>query len=407
VDKDLQKGIDEIKDFINGEIVALKESTESDAAEKNEALQNALGKWEESEKAQKQSIEDMQKQYDEMALLQKEYTDNKHKINVTPYEYFKNELTDNKAFDRYKDDKSNFNMQVKADILVSTLYSGNVIEQDRMPAAPFAAPHEQFRVRSLFVNGSTQSDTITYVRQTANTASAAAVAEAGTKAQSDETLTLKPATVEVIAHLFDISNQALNDYAQMATYLSSEGVAGLKDAEDNEILNGSGSSPHLNGIITQAATTFAGGTDISGDTDIDTLVRAYWQLKGLNYNPSFIMVPVAKMRDIQLIKESGGAYIYPNFAPTGLGKGNGAWAINGVPVLTHGKMPSDTFLIADGSRATVWDREQVNIRMSESHATNFAENLTSIRIEERLAFAFMRPDAAIAATFTDAQSTLT
>lgn len=401
--EELEKGMNEVKDFINARLDEMKTSSAEEAKEKDEQLQNALNKWQEKMTEQEKLNDGLQKQYDEMATAMKDYKANEDKINVTPYEYFKEALEGNEAFDRYKEHKQSFNMQVKADILVSTLFSGNVIEQDRIPGGPWAAPHEQFRVRSLFANGTTTSDVISYVRQTANTASAAAVSEGGTKPQSDETLTLKTATVEVLAHLFDVSNQALNDYGQMSSYLVNEGIAGLKDVEDNQILNGSGTTPNLNGIITQAGTTFAGGTGITSDTDIDTLVRAYWQLMGLNYKPSFILIPVAKMRDIQLLKETSGAYIYPNFAPLGLKD----WAINGVPVLTHGKMPSDTFLIADGSKATVWDREQVNVKFSESHDTNFATNMTTIRIEERLAFALHRPDAVISATFTAAQSTLT
>ena len=375
--------------------------------EVDQKLLNAVNEFTEKTAELAKADDEMQKQFDEMATAMKDYKEDaaKRKLdNVTPYEYFKQALEGNEAFDRYKEHKQSFNMQVKADILVSTLYTGAVIEQDRIAESPFALPHAQLRVRSLFNNGVTQSDTITFVRQTAATRSAATVAEAGTKQQSDETLALITETIQVIAHLFDISNQALNDYAQMSTYLQVEGVAGLKDVEDTQILNGDNTGANLNGIITQSTTTFAGGVDVllGNDTDIDTLVRAYWQLFNLNYNPSFMLIPGAKMRDIQLIKETGGAYIYPNFAPVGLA----GWAINGVPLLVHNAMPSDTFLVGDGSKANIWDREQVNVKFSESHDTNFATNMTTIRVEERMAVAVTRPDAFITATFTDAQATL-
>jgi HK97 family phage major capsid protein len=83
------------------------------------------------------------------------------------------------------------------------------------------------------------------------------------------------------------------------------------------------------------------------------------------------------------------------------------WAINGVPLYVHHAMPADTFLIGDSRKALVWDREQVNVKMSESDATNFTTNKTTIRIEERLAVATYDTAAFISATFTDAKDSLT
>ena len=402
MEKELKEQLDVLRTDINEMIEKGVLDSEGRVDEK---LLNAVNEWTEKTKEITDANELLQTQMDEMAVAQKDYTEKAAKLkHVTPYNYFKESLQDNEMFARYqKQDINSFNMQVKADILVSTLYTGNVIEQDRIAESPFALPHEQVRIRSIFGSGSTQSDTVTFVRQTAATRSAATVAEAGTKAQSDETLALITETIQVIAHVFDISNQALNDYNQMASYLAVEGIAGLKDEEDEQILSGDNTSANLNGVITQASTTFAGGTDIADDQDIDTLVKAYWQLRTLNYLPSFILITPTMMRDIQLLKETGGAYLYPNFAPVGLAD----WAINGAPLLVHNAMPDDTFLIGDGSKAMVWDREQANIRFSDSHSTNFATNMITIRMEERLAVAVFRPDAFISATLAAAQSTLT
>ena len=405
LDENLKKELKVIADDVNKLITDNKESQDKAIDDK---LQTALGKWSEKQKeyetAQGAVNKELQDQADELQTLVKEYkakvTDTKRQ---TPYDYFKDKITKNEGFDRYREHKQSFNMQVKADILVSTLFTGAVIEQDRVAETPFALPYEQMRIRSLIPNGSTSSDTVAFVRQTARTESAATVAEAATKPQSDRTIGLITETVQVLAHLFDVSNQALNDYNQMASYLSIQGVAGLKALEDTQILNGDNTGANLNGIITQASTTFAGGTSISSDTHIDTLVRAYWQLRTLNYNVSLMLMPPAIMRDIQLLKDTTNQYIYPGFQPLGLN----AWSINGVPLVVHNDVPADTFLVGDGSMCAFWDRESVNVKFSESHSTNFAENMTTIRIEERGCVAVYRTDAFISATFTAAQSTLT
>jgi len=407
LNEELKEELKKVSADINSMITKAKEDNDQAIDDK---LKNALAEWTEKSEAmtadQKSVNDALQEQSDELQTALKDFkekkVDNKFR---TPYQYFKDALTDNEGFERYKNHQQSFNMQVKADILVSTLYTGAVIEQDRVAESPFALPHEDLRVRSLIGNGSTTSDTITFVRQTARTASAAPVAEAGTKPQSDETLGLISESVQVLAHLFDISNQALNDYNQMATYLSQEGIAGLKDNEDTQILNGSGSGANLNGIITQASTTFAGGTDITrtGENHIDTLVRAYWQLATLKYKPSLILIPPAIMKAIQILQDANNAWLYPSFAPVGLAD----WAINGSKLNVHNAMPADTFLVGDKSKAVFWDREQANVKFSESHSTNFAENMTTIRVEERGCVAVYRPDAFISTTFTLAQSTLT
>jgi HK97 family phage major capsid protein len=316
-------------------------------------------------------------------------------------------LRENDSFQGYKDHRRSFGIEVnpqvlKKDILVADDFTGDVIVPDRVTNEVFSSPHNITRVRDIIGVGTTTSDTISFVRST-STRNADTVAEGAAKGQSEEAFTEVTEPVQVIAHYFRVSNQALADFSQLATYLQVEGVAGLKDVEDTQILNGTGVSPDLSGIITDAGTTYAGGTDNTDDTDIDVLVKAYWQLMGLKYMPSFIIVPPAKMKDIQLTKATDGNYIYPNFAPVGLND----WAINGVPLYVHHAMPADTFLIGDSRKALVWDREQVNVKMSESDATNFTTNKTTIRIEERLAVATYDTAAFISATFTDAKDSLT
>lgn len=403
MDENLKKELDVLVKDIN---VMIDEGKAAGQAV-DDKLKNAVAQWSEKHEKQEQVNAELQKQYDEMATAMKDYKKNESKIAVTPYEYFKNALESNESFQRYKDHRQSFNMQVKSGLLTKDIvgaddFTGDVVPVDRISNTTYALPHEQRRARQIFGAGVTQSDTVSFVRAT-STRSAATVAEGAAKAQSEEAFAEVTEAIQTIAHYFRVSNQALMDYSQMATYLQVEGIAGLKDEEDDQILNGSGVSPNLNGVTTQAGTTFAGGTSITSDTDIDTLVRAYWQLRALNYNPDFILIPPAKMRDIQLIKETGGAYIYPNFAPVGLND----WSINGAILLDHTAMSADTFLIGDSSKAMVWDREQVNVKFSDSDATNFTTNKTTIRIEERLAVAVYRLDAFISTTFTLAQSTLT
>jgi HK97 family phage major capsid protein len=362
----------------------------------------------------------MQEQLDANETKLKEYEEDRKKSKIVSIQdYFKQELKDSEGFEAFKANSGNktmlfgkgeaweskeqtlYNMIHKATMLQSTTWTGDVVVPDRVSNVTWALPHERVRIRSLMPFGSTASSVVSFVQST-STRNAATVSEGNAKPQSQEDLAEVQEPVQVIAHTFKISKQALEDYAQMSTYLSTEGVAGLKDVEDTQLLNGSGVTPNLNGIITQAATTFVGG--LSTDTDLDTLLKAVYTLKLQNFFPSAILVPTAKMRDIKLIKDTSGQYIFPNFLPTGLAN---PVSVDGVPVIEHTAMPDDTFLCGDFTRATGFDREAVNVRFAEENEDDFLKNLISIRIEERLALAVYRPEAFTSATFTNAQSILT
>jgi len=410
--KDLTEGIDAKFSDLEGKMIKGEdvEKLQSDLSDINEKMGEAND-------ARTKMVEDQVKITEQANILEtklKEYTDRAKESKVTDIKsFFKKELEDSKEFQDFKenggyktlkvDEKKMFEMVHKAIILQSTHWTGDVGGVDRISNNNWALPHEPARIRDLINFGTTTSATIDFVRTT-STRSAAVVAEGAEKAESEENPAAVQATVQVLAHVFRISKQALEDYGQMATYLSSEGVAGLKDLEDTQLLNGSGGGANLNGVITQASTTYTGGLDIATDTDLDTLLKAVYQLKQIFYVPSAILIPFAKMRAIKLLKDTSGQYIFPNFLPLGLAN---PVSIDGVPVIEHGAMPADTFLVGDFSRASGFDREAVNVRFSEENEDNFVKNLVSVRIEERIALAVYRPDAFCTATFAAAQSTLT
>ena len=378
-----------------------------------EAANELAGKINDANDVLAENQKKMQDQLDANETKLKEFKEvnAKGKI-VTPSQFFAEELKNSKEFEAFRsnpansvklstDEKAMFDMIHKATILESSHWTGNVAPVDRISDVTWHAPHEPVRIRSLINFGTTQSNVVDFVRGT-STNNAASVVEGAEKAESEEDLAAVQATVQVLAHVFKISKQALEDYGQMATYLASEGIAGLKDVEDTQLLSGSGVSPNLDGIITQASTTFSGGAGT--DTDLDTLLKAVYVLKALNYRPSAILIPYAKMRDIKLLKDDNDQYIFPNFLPLGLAN---PVSIDGVPVIEHGSMPSGTFLVGDFTKALGFDREIANVRFSEENEDNFVKNLISVRVEERLTLTVTRTDAFVSTTFYNAQHVYT
>ena len=407
--EDFKKELDDIKNIAKDQFAKLEGKTEGELAEMKSTLEKAndlAGKVNEAniELAKKQEAQ--QEQLNETATKLKEYKEKSNEGQIlSPQQWFEKELKESKEFADFKehgrstslriDEKKMNGMLHKAIMTTALNLQTDAVEVDRISNNTWAAPHEMTRIRSLMSVGTTSSDTVSFVRQTANTEAAATVADGAEKAESNETLKGVEANVRTLAHVFRITKQALEDYGQMAQYLSTEGVAGLKDAEDNQLLSGSGVAPNISGIITQASTAFSGGA--ATDSKLDTLLKSIYLLKAKSYMPTAIVLDTASMRAIKLIKDTSGQYIFPNFLPLGLAN---PVSIDGVPVIEHTAMPSDTFLVGDFTRGTIWDREAANVRFSEENEDNFVKNLVSIRIEERLALAVYRTDAFLSDHFS-------
>jgi HK97 family phage major capsid protein len=65
----------------------------------------------------------------------------------------------------------------------------------------------------------------------------------------------------------------------------------------------------------------------------------------------------------------------------------------GLPVVQSEAVPQGTGWVADWRKAILWDREQANVQISDSHQDWFARNLLAILAEMRAAFGVIRPAA--------------
>jgi HK97 family phage major capsid protein len=58
-------------------------------------------------------------------------------------------------------------------------------------------------------------------------------------------------------------------------------------------------------------------------------------------------------------------------------------------------MDAGDFLAGSAFAATIYDREQVTVRIAEQHAGFFVENMVAVLCEERLALTVERPQALV------------
>jgi len=244
-------------------------------------------------------------------------------------------------------------------------------------------------IADLLASGSTDSNSITYMKETTFTNAAAAVAEGGIKPESTLVFDQVTDLVTKIAHWLPVTDEMLEDVAQIRSYIDARLRLGLDITEEDELLNGSGTAPHLTGLLNRSGLTSA--TVRSGST---TNAEAIFTAMMAVFNASFVMptgtvMNPANWQTTQLSKDGDGRYYGPGpFA------GPQTQVLWGLPVVVTPSIVANTgFTGAFSSAAQVFRKGGVRVEASNSHSDFFIRNLTAIRAEERLALAVYRPAA--------------
>ncbi|WP_144817372.1 phage major capsid protein [Enterobacter sp. DE0047] len=278
--------------------------------------------------------------------------------------------------------------------LLSTGVATGVVEPQRLPGID-TAPKQRLFIRDLIAPGRTSAPAIFWVQQTGFTNAAKVVPEGTKKPYSDIQFATQITPVTTIAHMFKASKQILDDFAQLQSTIDAEMRYGLKYVEEQEILFGDGTGAHLKGIVPQASAYDAAFT-VEQQNGIDDLRLAMLQAQLARFPASGHVLHFIDWAKIELTKDTLGRYILSN--PAAL-TGPTLW---GLPVVaTEAPAFQGKFLTgAFNAAAQLFDREDANVVISTENATDFEENMISIRCEERLALAVKRPEAFIYGSFT-------
>lgn len=265
-------------------------------------------------------------------------------------------------------------------------------DMDRQPGVIDIARQQPPSVLDLINIVRTTLGAVEYVSLTARQNNADVVAEAGTKPQSDMTFALNTASVKTIAHWVGAARQILADAPQLQDTINGELLYGLRRKLEDSVLNGSGSGNQFTGILNWSgiATRVMDGTTPSGrgqtttDTKIDTIRRALTDIRLAFYDPNGIVLNPADGEALELAKDSQGRYLNI-YDPV-------AFRIWRVAVIETPAITALTGLVGDFTLgATLWDREQANVRVSENVSDDFIKNMVRILAELRAAFAVVRP----------------
>lgn len=264
-------------------------------------------------------------------------------------------------------------------------------------------PQRPLTVRDLFSNDTTQSDTLSYARQTSFDTAAAPVAQAtslatGLKPQSSIGWTRVTTPIESVATWMAATRRQLADAGQTRSLIDNQLTLMLKLAEEDQLLNGNGTSPNLRGLLATSgvqtlvltSVTQAPFINIDGLRDAIRLVRtgaAFAEPNGIVMNP----IDAAKLDEA---KDTLARYLGNGpFNPIQ----NSIWRL---PLVESLAVTSGTALVgAFKQGATVFEREGIVILTADQHSDFFIRNLVAVLAEERLGLAVFFPAAFVNVTF--------
>lgn len=291
--------------------------------------------------------------------------------------------------------------QAKIDVKAATITSattaaagsaGSLVVPDYQ-AGIVAPPQRRMTIRDLLLPGTTNSNAISYMRETGFTNAAAAQAKEGDKKpQSDIQFDMVTTNVVTIAHYIKAARQILNDAPMLASYIDGRLMYGLKLVEEQQLLNGDGLNGNLKGIIPQATAFSNPATTVATYTIIDQLRYAMLQAVLAEYPASGHVLNPIDWAVIETAKDNEGRYII------GQPQGQINPTLWRLPVVeTQAIAPTKFLTGAFNMAAQIFDAEEASV-MAGFENDDFTRNLITMLCEERLALAVYRPEGFIHGT---------
>lgn len=270
-----------------------------------------------------------------------------------------------------------------------------------IPAGTPTMPPQMIANRRLFVRdvvagGTTTLASIPFIREY-NAAllefGASAVSEGSAKPEVDMQFERDDAPVRKIAAWIQATEEILADAPTLRSYIDARMEYMLLLREEWELLNGSGTAPHLKGILQQTGLQTANST--AGD-NLQGIANGAEKIELAEGEADAVALHPTAFWDIATRRTStAGDFDVNPFASPDTMRPWGLFAVR-----TRSLAATNAIVGSWRMGAQIFDREQTTIRVGDQHSDFFIKNLLVILAEKRLAFAVYRPDWFCSVTFS-------
>lgn len=288
-------------------------------------------------------------------------------------------------------------LNLKADeVTVAASFTGNVIQPAYVPGI-FAGPSRK-HIRDFIAKSGTNSDNVPFVQETGWVNNAGPVLDDGaTKyGQSKFTLAQKDGNVRTISTFLKVHRNILSDMPALGGFIANRGTQKLLNAEDTQLIYGTGVAPQLRGLMLDATAYDIANAALVAKTRYDVLMAAITQGTIGEYYSNVIFLHQREYQQLRTLRDANGAFLFPQNQPI---------EIDGVRIEKSTAMLVDDFLCADTILgAEMFIREGINVSFHEEDEDNVQKGLVTVRLLERVVLNNYAPAAFIKGKFSTAMA---
>lgn len=251
-------------------------------------------------------------------------------------------------------------------------------------------------VSDLLGAGSISGNAVTYLVEAGVEGGFSTVAEGGAKPQFHiEEPTTRTDSLKKIAGFLKFTDEMVEDLQFWVTEINQRGLYLLSLAEENQLLNGSGTGNNVEGLLLRD-----GVQDESAASDADqadAIFRAMTKVQtATGLSADGLVINPADYQALRLAKDGNDQYFGGGFFQGQYGNGGilaqpPVWGLR--TVVSAAVAPGTAVVGAFKAASTVYRKGGVRVESTNSHASDFTNNLITTRIEERIALAVRRPAA--------------
>lgn len=228
----------------------------------------------------------------------------------------------------------------------------------------------------------TSSDVVRYFSQDTFTDNTANAGQLGALNKSDLTWSSKIAVVTKIGHHIVVAKETLEDDAAVAALINREGVRGVREEIEEQLLAASQVTGKLSSVV--AAATASTYTAAEGVLAGIRKAKTVAENAGLPADLVIVTPATREAIDMLALPDNGGVGYFAG----------GPTSVFGMRIVTSYRLPAGvTFVVGSTQAITLRSRAGVTVETTDSHNDYFVKDGVTIKVTSRLAVQNVRPAA--------------